>query len=100
MLVWDDKTSHNKFCIEIGGVMQTHDEETRKLFRYSSVMCALSPRYARIFRARDLGSVKGFPKNSQEAQLQVMLYMEASCSKRHLLIRNCNLGKRSKKIDH
>ncbi|WOL10541.1 hypothetical protein Cni_G19299 [Canna indica] len=48
MLVWDNKTSHNKFCIEIGGVMQTHDEETRKFFRYSSVICALSPRYARV----------------------------------------------------
>ncbi|WOK97855.1 phospholipase D delta-like [Canna indica] len=48
MLVWDDKTSHNKFCIEIGGVMETHDEETRKFFRYSSIICALSPCYARV----------------------------------------------------
>lgn len=28
------------------GVMQTHDEETRKFFKHSSVMCVLSPRYA------------------------------------------------------
>lgn len=26
--------------------MQTHDEETRKFFRRSSVSCVLSPRYA------------------------------------------------------
>ncbi|WOK98130.1 hypothetical protein Cni_G06840 [Canna indica] len=40
-----------------------------------------------IFQSTDSESVKGFPKNSQKAQQQVMLYMEASCSKRHLLIR-------------
>ncbi|KAL0323225.1 UNVERIFIED_CONTAM: Phospholipase D delta [Sesamum angustifolium] len=28
------------------GVMQTHDEETRKFFKHSSVTCVLSPRYA------------------------------------------------------
>lgn len=28
------------------GVMQTHDEETRKFFKHSSVHCVLSPRYA------------------------------------------------------
>lgn len=26
--------------------MQTHDEETRKFFKHSSVMCVLAPRYA------------------------------------------------------
>ena len=26
--------------------MQTHDEETRKFFKHSSVSCVLSPRYA------------------------------------------------------
>ncbi|CAN0847886.1 Phospholipase D delta [Linum grandiflorum] len=46
MLVWDDKTSHNKFFINTAGVMQTHDEETRKFFKHSSVKCVLSPRYA------------------------------------------------------
>jgi len=25
--------------------MQTHDEETKKFFRHSSVICLLSPRY-------------------------------------------------------
>jgi hypothetical protein len=29
-----------------GGVMGTHDEETRKFFKHSSVICVLSPRYA------------------------------------------------------
>ncbi|XP_042508028.1 phospholipase D delta [Macadamia integrifolia] len=46
LLVWDDKTSHNKFFINTAGVMQTHDEETRKFFKHSSVICVLSPRYA------------------------------------------------------
>ncbi|CAF2107104.1 unnamed protein product [Brassica oleracea var. botrytis] len=46
LLVWDDRTSHSKFFINTTGVMQTHDEETRKFFRRSSVTCVLSPRYA------------------------------------------------------
>ncbi|KAL9276383.1 hypothetical protein ACSQ67_026066 [Phaseolus vulgaris] len=46
LLVWDDKTSHSKFFINTTGVMQTHDEETRKFFKHSSVRCLLSPRYA------------------------------------------------------
>jgi hypothetical protein len=29
-----------------GGVMATHDEETRKFFKHSSVICVVSPRYA------------------------------------------------------
>lgn len=45
LLVWDDKTSHSKFFINTAGVMATHDEETRKFFKHSSVMCVLSPRY-------------------------------------------------------
>ena len=28
------------------GVMATHDEETRKFFKHSSVTCVLAPRYA------------------------------------------------------
>ncbi|KAH7523461.1 hypothetical protein FEM48_Zijuj06G0013700 [Ziziphus jujuba var. spinosa] len=48
LLVWDDKTSHSKFFINTTGVMQTHDEETRKFFKHSSVSCVLSPRYASI----------------------------------------------------
>ncbi|KAH0871707.1 hypothetical protein HID58_078729 [Brassica napus] len=46
LLVWDDKTSHDKFGIRTPGVMGTHDEETRKFFKHSSVICVLSPRYA------------------------------------------------------
>ncbi|KAF8377767.1 hypothetical protein HHK36_031152 [Tetracentron sinense] len=45
LLVWDDKTSHDKFYMNTAGVMQTHDEETRKFFKHSSVICVLSPRY-------------------------------------------------------
>ncbi|XP_042051343.1 phospholipase D delta-like [Salvia splendens] len=45
LLVWDDKTSHSKFFINTTGVMETHDEETRKFFKHSSVTCVLAPRY-------------------------------------------------------
>nr|AUY61876.1 phospholipase D delta enzyme [Pyrus x bretschneideri] len=41
LLVWDDKTSHSKFFINTNGVMQTHDEETRKFFKHSSVVGTL-----------------------------------------------------------
>ncbi|KAK1406642.1 hypothetical protein QVD17_42131 [Tagetes erecta] len=46
LLVWDDKTSHHKFFIKTDGVMQTHDEDTRRFFKHSSVHCVLCPRYA------------------------------------------------------
>ncbi|KAL6629733.1 hypothetical protein ACP70R_029498 [Stipagrostis hirtigluma subsp. patula] len=45
LLVWDDKTSHDNFFLKTKGVMQTHDEETKKFFKHSSVICMLSPRY-------------------------------------------------------
>ncbi|XP_027901738.1 phospholipase D delta-like [Vigna unguiculata] len=61
LLVWDDKTSHSKFFINTAGVMQTHDEETRKFFKHSSVRCLLSPRYASsklsIFRQQVVGTL-------------------------------------------
>ncbi|QHO37124.1 Phospholipase D delta [Arachis hypogaea] len=46
MLIWDDKTSHDKFLLKTDGVMQTHDEQTRKYFKNSTVHCVLAPRYA------------------------------------------------------
>ena len=33
------------FVLMQAGVMQTHDEETRKFFKHSSVTCVLAPRY-------------------------------------------------------
>ncbi|KAG2698251.1 hypothetical protein I3760_07G142200 [Carya illinoinensis] len=61
LLVWDDKTSHSKFFINTTGVMQTHDEETRKFFKHSSVTCVLSPRYASsklsIFKQQVVGTL-------------------------------------------
>ncbi|KAK9220481.1 hypothetical protein WN943_009132 [Citrus x changshan-huyou] len=43
------------------GVMQTHDEETRKFFKHSSVHCVLSPRYASsklsIFKQQVVGTL-------------------------------------------
>lgn len=46
LLVWDDKTSHDNCFFKTEGIMQTHDEETRKFFKHSSVHCVLAPRYA------------------------------------------------------
>ncbi|XP_065855479.1 phospholipase D delta [Euphorbia lathyris] len=46
LLIWDDKTSHDKFGIKTQGLMATHDEETKKFFKHSSVNCVLSARYA------------------------------------------------------
>ncbi|XP_029123444.1 phospholipase D delta isoform X2 [Elaeis guineensis] len=61
LLVWDDKTSHDKFFVRTGGVMQTHDEDTRKFFKHSSVICVLSPRYASsklsIFKQQVVGTL-------------------------------------------
>ncbi|WCJ44295.1 phospholipase D delta [Euphorbia peplus] len=61
LLVWDDKTSHRNFFINTAGVMQTHDEETRKFFKHSSVNCVLSPRYASsklsIFKQQVVGTL-------------------------------------------
>ncbi|KAG8080868.1 hypothetical protein GUJ93_ZPchr0007g3550 [Zizania palustris] len=35
VLLWDDKTSHDKFLLKTDGLMHTHDEEARKYFRHS-----------------------------------------------------------------
>ncbi|KAK6131044.1 hypothetical protein DH2020_035221 [Rehmannia glutinosa] len=63
LLVWDDPTSNDFFLRTVSvsgfldstaemdhlyeeckGLMKTHDEETRKFFKHSSVMCLLAPR--------------------------------------------------------
>ncbi|CAL1385548.1 unnamed protein product [Linum trigynum] len=61
MLIWDDKTSHDKFLLKTEGVMQTHDEETKKFFKHSTVHCVLAPRYASnklsIFKQQVVGTL-------------------------------------------
>ncbi|KAL6636546.1 hypothetical protein ACP70R_024118 [Stipagrostis hirtigluma subsp. patula] len=61
MLIWDDKTSHDKFLLKTDGVMHTHDEETRKFFKHSGVHCVLVPRYASnklsIFKQQVVGTL-------------------------------------------
>ncbi|XP_061365758.1 phospholipase D delta-like [Gastrolobium bilobum] len=61
MLIWDDRTSHDKFLLKTDGVMQTHDEETKKFFKNSTVHCVLSPRYASnklsIFKQQVVGTL-------------------------------------------
>ncbi|EPS67301.1 hypothetical protein M569_07474 [Genlisea aurea] len=46
LLVWDDPTSRNILGYKTDGVMQTHDEETRRFFKHSSVQVLLCPRVA------------------------------------------------------
>ncbi|KAF5733184.1 putative phospholipase d beta [Tripterygium wilfordii] len=61
MLIWDDKTSHDKLLLKTEGVMQTHDEETKRFFKRSSVHCVLAPRYASnklsIFKQQVVGTL-------------------------------------------
>ncbi|KAK0604153.1 hypothetical protein LWI29_012591 [Acer saccharum] len=61
LLVWDDKTSHDKFGIKTAGVMGTHDEETLKFFKHSTVNCVLAPRYGSsklgIFKQQVVGTM-------------------------------------------
>ncbi|CAI9784961.1 unnamed protein product [Fraxinus pennsylvanica] len=46
LLVWDDPTSGSILGYRTDGVMQTHDEETRRFFKNSSVQVLLCPRVA------------------------------------------------------
>lgn len=59
------------FCPFVqGGVMQTHDEDTHKFFKHSSVMCVLSPRYA----GNELSMVK-----QQASFTQLYMYFSSLC---------------------
>lgn len=46
LLVWDDPTSRSILGYKTDGVMATHDEETRRFFKHSSVQVLLCPREA------------------------------------------------------
>ncbi|KAJ0039929.1 hypothetical protein Pint_28738 [Pistacia integerrima] len=46
LLIWEDKTSHDKFGVKTAGLMETHGKETKRFFQNSSVNCVLAPRYA------------------------------------------------------
>ncbi|KAK1418721.1 hypothetical protein QVD17_27867 [Tagetes erecta] len=46
LLVWDDPTSRNILGYKLDGMMATHDEETRRFFKHSSVQVLLVPRIA------------------------------------------------------
>nr|KYP76923.1 Phospholipase D beta 1 [Cajanus cajan] len=46
LLVWDDPTSRSILGYKMDGVMATHDEETRRFFKHSSVQVLLCPRIA------------------------------------------------------
>ncbi|CAO2835004.1 unnamed protein product [Amaranthus hypochondriacus] len=44
LLVWDDPTSRSILGYKTDGIMATHDEETRRFFKHSSVQVLLCPR--------------------------------------------------------
>ncbi|KAL3162479.1 hypothetical protein ABBQ32_010140 [Trebouxia sp. C0010 RCD-2024] len=44
MLVWDDKSSLNSTLLGFGGMMATHDEDTRKFFKNTGVHCKICKR--------------------------------------------------------
>lgn len=46
LLIWDDPTSRNILGYNTDGIMGTHDEETRRFFKHSSVQVLLTPRSA------------------------------------------------------
>ncbi|KAF5732990.1 Phospholipase D beta 1 isoform 1 [Tripterygium wilfordii] len=46
LLVWDDPTSRSILGLKTDGIMATHDEETRRFFKHSSVQVLLCPRIA------------------------------------------------------
>ncbi|KAG6748031.1 hypothetical protein POTOM_047926 [Populus tomentosa] len=46
LLVWDDPTSRSVLGYKTDGIMATHDEETRRFFKHSSVQVLLCPRNA------------------------------------------------------
>ncbi|KAG5248481.1 phospholipase delta [Salix suchowensis] len=53
MLIWDDKTSHDTFCLKMA--------KTKKFFKHSSVHCVLAPRYASnklsVFKQQVVGTL-------------------------------------------
>ncbi|ERN19431.1 hypothetical protein AMTRI_Chr09g42570 [Amborella trichopoda] len=61
LLVWDDPTSRSLLGIKTDGVMQTHDEETRRFFKHSSVQVLLCPRSAgkrhSFFKQHEVGAI-------------------------------------------
>ncbi|KAF5453331.1 hypothetical protein F2P56_028240 [Juglans regia] len=46
LLIWDDPTSRSILGYKTDGIMQTHDEETRRFFKNSTVQVLLCPRIA------------------------------------------------------
>ncbi|KAJ1414834.1 Phospholipase D, C-terminal [Sesbania bispinosa] len=64
LLLWDDPTSRSILGYKTDGVMATHDEETRRFFKHSSVHVLLCPRIAgkRHSWIKQKGNVGGCPR--------------------------------------
>ncbi|XP_059650190.1 phospholipase D beta 1-like [Cornus florida] len=61
LLVWDDPTSRSILGYKTDGIMATHDEETRRFFKHSSVRVLLCPRVAgkkhSWYKQRETGTI-------------------------------------------
>ncbi|KAH9621288.1 hypothetical protein KSS87_013279 [Heliosperma pusillum] len=64
LLVWDDPTSRSILGYRTEGIMATHDEETRRFFKNSSVQVLLCPRVAgkRHSWVKKRGTTTGCPR--------------------------------------
>ncbi|CAM8930599.1 unnamed protein product [Rhodiola kirilowii] len=61
LLIWDDPTSRSILGYKTDGIMATHDEETRRFFKNSSVHVLLCPRMAgkrhSWYRQKEVGTI-------------------------------------------
>uniref|UniRef100_A0A803MQ27 Phospholipase D n=1 Tax=Chenopodium quinoa TaxID=63459 RepID=A0A803MQ27_CHEQI len=64
LLVWDDPTSRSILGYKTDGIMATHDEETRRFFKHSSVQVLLCPRVGgkRHSWVKQRGNTTGCPR--------------------------------------
>lgn len=83
LLLWDDPTSRNILGYKTDGIMQTHDEETRRFFKHSSVQVLLCPRFAgkrhSWIKQREVETIY------THHQKTVILDADAGCNRRKII---------------
>ena len=71
LLIWDDKTSINSRLMKTNGLMMTHDEDTKRFFRYSQVG-ALSSSSTLVTNSAD---TEGITSANSRIYLRMTLHM-------------------------
>lgn len=83
LLLWDDPTSRSILGYKTDGIMQTHDEETRRFFKHSSVQVLLCPRFAgkrhSWIKQREVETIY------THHQKTVILDADAGCNRRKII---------------